>query len=301
MELGNIKLNTNDKKLIKFLARFRLMLAVDAVYFYKTSYYQKRLQELKNANYITRFHKSYIKLSRTCLRYLAENNIEYYSQCKNKASIDRFILVSKIGLELEKAKILYKLSWEMKGDSYTEWSRRFIAEIELKKEKYLVYYAKDNYKYIRAMQFDIGKDLMYSNVITFTDNIDIISEKTPFIFSNKVSVLIINKNKIHTLSKFNNIDVKKTIEKIYSRVVEEPDLNIADGKTDDKNIILMPYLDTHKIVAINNLLSLGFFKDRIEIITFKENIKVIKKLISEQYSNIVSYRELREDDFYEKE
>ena len=41
MELGNIKLNANDKKLIKFLARFRLMLASDAIFFIKRAIIRK--------------------------------------------------------------------------------------------------------------------------------------------------------------------------------------------------------------------------------------------------------------------
>ena len=300
MELRDIKLNTNDKKLIEFLAKFRLMLAVDAIYFYKTSYYQKRLQELKRANYITRFHKSYIKLSASCLRYLDENNIEYYLPCKNKSSIDRYVLVSKIGLELDKVNIPYRLSWEMKDNSYTDWSRRFIGEIELRGEKYLIYYAKNNEKYIRALQYDINKDLEHSNIITFTDNLDIIKEKTPFVFSNKVSVLIINKNRINTLSIFNKIDVKKMIETLYEKKVQASDINIADCKIGDKNIIFMPYIDTHKIVSINNLYTLGFLEDKIEILTFKENVKIIKRLINDSFKDKCSYKEIEEKEFEEK-
>ena len=299
MELGNIKLNANDKKLIKFLARFRLMLASDAIFFYKTSYYQKRLQELKRANYITRFHKSYIKLSLACLRYLDENNIKYYFPCKNKTSIDRYVLVSKIGIELEKASIPYRLSWEMKDSTYTEWSRRFIAEIELRNEKYLIYYAKLDDKYIRSIHYDINKDIEYNNIIIFTEKVDIINSKMPFVFSNKLSVLIMNRNKIYTLSKYNNIDIKSIIGKIYNKEVLNNDISIADCKVDNKDIIFMPYLDTHRITSLNNLYSLGFIENKIEILSFRENLKVIKKLLNESIKDSCSFKELEESLFYE--
>ena len=300
MELKNIRLSANDEKLIKFLARFKLMLAVDAKKFYKTSYYQKRLQALKNANYITRFHKSYIKLSGACLRLLEKENIKYFPPCKNKESIDRYVIVSKIGIELVENQIPYKLSWEMKGDSYTDWSRRFIAEIELRGEKYLTYYAKNNEKYIRAMQFDINKDVTYSNILVISDNVDIIKKSSPFVFPNKVSVLIINKNRINTLYKFNKLNIKEEIEKIYGKKADDPDFNSAEYKIDSKNIVFMPYLDTHRILAINNLYTLGFFEENIEILTFKENIKVIKKLINESFVDKISYKEIEEKEFEEK-
>lgn len=295
MELKKLKLNTNDKKLIKFLARFKLMLASDAKNFYGTSYYQKRLQELKNANYIRRFHKSYIKLSFACLRELEKSGIKYFEQCKKKVAIDRYVFVSKIGIELEKNKIPYMLSWEMKGEEYTNWSRRFIGEIELKNEKYLMYYAKNDDKYIRALQFDINKDISYSNIIVFSDNVDIVKNTSPFIFPNKISVLIVNKNRIDVLSKYDEINIKEFVEKLYNTNSNNIDISIADCKIDNKNIIFMPFLDTHKIVAINNLYSLGFFEDNIEILTFKENIKVIKKLIKEEAKNKCSYREIEEN------
>ena len=52
MYLKEIKLNENDLKLLYYLARYKLMFANDAIFFYGSTYYQKRLQQLKNANYI---------------------------------------------------------------------------------------------------------------------------------------------------------------------------------------------------------------------------------------------------------
>ena len=300
MKLRDIKLNTNDEKLLKFLARFKLMLATDAIQFYGTSYFQKRLQELKNSNYIKRFHKLYIKLTFAGLRYLDSHNVKCYQPCKNKKSIDRLVIVSKIGLELEKAKIPYSLSWEMKGNVYTNWSRRFIAKIKLRGEKYLVYYAKNDNKYIRQLQFDINKDINYQNVIVFTDNINIISKTTPFIFSNKISNLIIGTNRINTLLEFNKMDIKKEIENLYKNNVEESDFSIADYKVTNKNIIFMPYIDTIRIEALNNYYSLGFIDDKVEIISFKENLKIIKNLIDKSLNDKCSYKELEENIMYEE-
>ena len=40
MNLKEIKLNQNDINLLQYLARFKLMCANDAIYFYGSSYYQ---------------------------------------------------------------------------------------------------------------------------------------------------------------------------------------------------------------------------------------------------------------------
>ena len=81
MKLKNIKLKENDFKLLQFLARFKLIIANDAKYFYGSTYYQKRLQQLKNANYITRYYREYIKLSSPAIRFLEEQNIKCESGC----------------------------------------------------------------------------------------------------------------------------------------------------------------------------------------------------------------------------
>ena len=101
------------------------------------------------------------------------------------------------------------------------------------------------------------------------------------------------------MSKYNNLDIKSIIGKIYNKEVLNNDISIADCKVDNKDIIFMPYLDTHRITSLNNLYSLGFIENKIDILSFRENLKVIKKLLNESIKDSCSFKELEESLFYE--
>lgn len=289
MYLKEIKLNQNDLKLLQFLARFKLMSANDAIYFYGSSYYQKRLQELKNANYISRYYRVYIKLTPACIRFLESININCQIPCRNKEYINRLVFISKLGLQFEKGRIQYKLSWEMKGKNYTDWSRRFIAELTLKNEKYLVYYAKNDLKYIRQLQFDINKDLSYQNVLVILEDMSSVSDKNPFVFSSKVSCILVHKADIENLINSYNGTIKEKIEKIYQCKIQDTDFALAHYKVEDGNILYMPYIDTHRIVGINTFYLMGMSNEKLEILTLSKNINTIKKLLSESVLNYIKF------------
>lgn len=282
MYLKEIKLNENDLKLLYYLARFKLMIANDAIYFYGSTYYQKRLQQLKNANYITRYYRVYIKLSSPAIRFLESQNIKCEAPCRNKKYIERLVLVSKIGIELEKANIPFRLSWEMKGKKFTDWSRRFLGEIELKKEKNIVYYAKMNNLYNRNLHFDINKDTDYQNIITIVEDINVIEEKTPFIFPNKVKSMIVPFNRIKELGIYNSICIKEEIEKYYDGIAENSDYNIADYKIGEKNIIYMLFIDTHRVMALNSFFSLAMTDSQFDILTLEDNLDKLTELLSKE-------------------
>lgn len=280
MYLKEIKLSQNDLKLLQFLARFKLMSANDAIYFYGSSYYQKRLQELKNANYISRYYRTYIKLTPASIRFLETINIKCQTPCRNREYIDRLVFISKLGIQFEKGRIPYKLSWELKGKNYTDWSRRFIAELTLKNEKYLVYYAKSDSKYIRQLQFDINKDLTYQNVLVILDDMRMVSSQNPFVFSNKISCVLVHKSNIADLMDSFNLSIKGELEKIYNCKVEETDFSLAHYNIQNKNILYMPFIDTHRIIGINTFYLMGMSDEKLEILTLNKNIDVIKRLMS---------------------
>lgn len=297
MNLKSIKLLENDMKLLQYLARFKLMLANDAKIFYGSSYYQKRLQELKNANYITRCYKSYIKLNPASIRFLEKQGIECQIPCRNREYIERLETISKIGISLFNTDLNFKISWELKGESYTDWSRRFIGEIELRNEKYLIYYAKQDAKYARQLQFDINKDLSYQNVLILADDLNVIDAKNQFIFPNKASCIFLLKKRIDTLKIFDKLNIEKTIKNIFKKETKTSDFNTADYKVEDKNIVFMPYIDTHGIAALNNFYSLGMTDSKIEILSYKENFTTIIRLLSDNVKEKCTYREIKEETY----
>lgn len=297
MNLKSIKLLENDMKLLQYLARFKLMLANDAKIFYGSSYYQKRLQELKNANYITRCYKSYIKLNPASIRFLENQGIKCQIPCRNREYVERLEFISKLGIGLLNTDLNFKISWELKGGNYTDWSRRFIGEIELKNEKYLIYYAKQDGQYLRKLHFDINKDLSYQNVLILADDLNVIDIKNQFIFPNKASCIFLLKKRIDTLKRFDKLNIEKTIENIFQKEIKTSDFNTADYKVEDRNIVFMPYIDTHRIVALNNFYSLGMTDSKIEIISYKENFTTIIRLLSDKVKEKCTYREIKEETY----
>jgi len=155
----------------------------------------------------------------------------------------------------------------MKGNNYTDWNRRFIGEIKLRDDKYLIYYAKSDSKYIRQLHFDINKDLEYQNVLVVVDNLNVIDKQNQFVFPNKVSCILIHRDRINTLGVFNKTCIKDEIERIYGKPAKNSDINLAEYKINDTNIVYMPYIDTHKIVAINNFYSLGMTDSKLKFKT----------------------------------
>ena len=296
MYLKKFKLNKNDMRLLKFLAKYKIINSRDVFTFYNSSYYQKRLQELKNCNYIRRYCRTYIKLTSAGIRYLNSLGIECATPCRNKSYIERLYFISKLGLFFEKYNINYKLSWEMKKNNYTEWSRRFIGEITLRNEKYLLYYAKSDNKYIRQLQFDINKDLNYQNVLVLTDTLNIIDTKNNFIFPCKTVCLIVSKDNLKFLKEFDKQNIKNDIERILNSKITEGDFSLSDYKLNDVNIIYMPFLDTHKIQAINSFYNLEFTDSNINIITFSDNIDKIKKMLMDKARKKCFFTEILQGD-----
>lgn len=281
MYLKNIKLNKNDFELLRSLARLKLLSANDAKLFYGSSYYQKRLQELKNANYISRFHRTYIKLTSPARKYLESVNIKCAIPCKNKKYMERVAIISEIGLRLMRANINFNLSWELKGANYTNWSRRYVGNMKYRGEDYLFYIAKDNEKYIRSLHFDINKDLDYQNVLVFVDDLNVITQKNQFIFPNKTSCLIINRKSVEKLEKYNKLDVIETLKNKHGKCVTESNISVADACINNIETVYMPFIDTHKIAAINNLYSLGMLDRKIVVMTLKENMETLERLFKE--------------------
>lgn len=292
MYLKEIKLNENDLKLLYYLARYKLMFANDAIFFYGSTYYQKRLQQLKNANYISRYYRVYIKLTLPAIRFLESQNIKCEAPCRNKAYINRLVLLSKLGLKLEKAKLQIKLSWEIKGKNFTDWSRRFLGEIELRNEKYIVYNAKMDLAYNRTLNFDINKDMEYKNVLIIAEDLKVIDEKNRFLFPNKVVSLIVPENKIQELGKYNTLSIKNEIEKYYNLAPEESDYNIADYKIGDTNIIYMPFIDTHRVMALNSFFSLAMTDSQFDILTLEDNLDKLTELLSKETLENVNIKKI---------
>ena len=109
-----------------------------------------------------------------------------------------------------------------------------------------------------------------------------------------MSCVLIHKKRINSIGKFNNLDIKKIIENELGRIVTFSSINIADYKYMNTNIIYMPYIDTHRIAAINNFYVLGLTEEPVEIWTYEENFEKIKSLLNKESKYLCSFRKIEE-------
>ena len=129
------------------------------------------------------------------------------------------------------------------------------------------------------------------------DDLNVIDIKNQFIFPNKASCIFLLKKRIDTLNTFDKLNIEKTIENIFQKETKTSDFNTADYKVEDRNIVFMPYIDTHRIAALNNFYSLGMTDSKIEILSYKENFTTIIRLLSDNAKEKCTYREIKEETY----
>lgn len=112
-----------------------------------------------------------------------------------------------------------------------------------------------------------------------------------------MSCIFLLKKRINILEKFDKLNIEKTIGDFFQKETTTSDFNTADYKVEDKNIVFMPYIDTHRIAALNNFYSLGMTDSKIEILSYKENFTTIIRLLSDNVKEKCTYREIKEDTY----
>ncbi len=137
-----IRLSLRDIELICFLGRYKQIEAVDCKKVYKSKdYYIKRLKILEKAKYIKREKRYYIKLDIEGRKLLNDFGYDNYNLCRNKNYQDRIKDISKIAMLSFEDDIKFTPSWELKESKvYTNFERKYIGELEIETNKYIVYY-----------------------------------------------------------------------------------------------------------------------------------------------------------------
>lgn len=288
-------LSLEDKILIEFLSKYRIMSMKDAKFIYKTDwYYRKRISKLVEREYIKKYKYYYIMLDK---RGRKECNLIGKEYIKNKSNIsymDRLIVISNIAMITIDSDINFIPSWKIKNkEVYTETARKFLGEINIRKNTYIVYYIDSNKSitYFKQIIFDINKTINYDNLIIFVDDYKIISQmKNYFIFDKKHSYIVKNTNENkEILKKYNDIDFYDLIKKIYNKPILISDWEYADYIAELNHfIIVMPFIDTTKISQIN-----WFYKEntstkrKIDFITLKENKDVLREILTDKCNVII--------------
>lgn len=271
-------LKLEDKILIEFLSKYRIMSIKDVKSIYKTEwYYRKRINKLVEKEYIKKYKYYYILLGKKGRKVCNLIGKDYIKNTSNKSYMNRLKAISNIATITIDSDIEFIPSWKLKNkEIYTETARKFLGELCRKQKTYVVYYIASNKSliYLKQIIFDINKTINYDNLIVFVDDYKIIIQmKSYFIFDKKHSYIIKNTNENkEILKKYNDIDFYDLIKKIYNKPILISDWEYADYIAELNHfIIIMPFIDTTRISQIN-----WFYKEntstkkRIDVITLKE-------------------------------
>lgn len=288
-------LNLEDKIVIEFLSKYRIMSIKDVKSIYKTEwYYRKRINKLVEKEYIKKYKYYYIMLGKKGRKACNLIGKEYIKNISNKAYMDRLKALSNIATITINSDIEFIPSWKIKNkEIYTETARKFLGELTRKQKTYVVYYITSNKSvtYFKQIIFDINKTINYNNLIIFVDDYKVISQmQSYFIFDKKHSLIIKNtKENKEILKKYNDIDFYDLIKTIYNKAILISDWEYADYIADLNHfIIVMPFIDTTKISQIN-----WFYKENtstkktIDIITLKENEEVLRDILTDKCNVII--------------
>ena len=284
--MQDIKLSQYDKKVLFFLSKYKMLKVEDARLIYKTKrYYRQRINRLIQNEYVKRY-KSYIMIDKNGRKALGEVGSLYIKNIKNESYMERLKYIASIATITIDSDVKFISSWDIKEkDQYTETARRYIGKIILDNKEYLTYYLapKKAHVYIKQMLFDINKVPDDSEIIIFVENFNNLNKKySNLSFGKKNTFVILNSDENKNILKnYKKINVHELLENIYDREVMISDWNKADFLLDKNNyIIFMPFLNTEKIDNINWYYRQNNDSQRkVDIITFKENEEVIKRIL----------------------
>lgn len=300
MKIVNTYLSESDKKLLEFLAKYKIIKTMDAIKFYKNCYGRKRLDKLKQNNYIYKYKWYYIKLTQASKRLLEKEGIECSVPIRDAKSLNRTALISDLGMFFYNSIIDFNPSWMLKGTTYTDYSKKYLGEIIFKNKKHLTYFIKKENKNLKIIYADIRNDFSYNYALIITDDLKVIGKKYDFLFNNKISCLFILNNKLDLLFRYNNFDKERYLNKIYNSKLEESTYSGYDYQIGNKCIVFMPILDTYLINNINI-----FYMDcdeekiddfRFEIVTHIKNVDITKGLLSEKMKDKCTFKIIDELD-----
>ena len=288
-------LKMEDKILIEYLSKYRIMSIMDARFIYKTDwYFRKRINKLVEKKYLKKYKYYYIVLDREGRKQCNLTGKDYIKNSSNTAYMNRLIALSNIATISIDSDINFTPSWEMKDrEIYTEIARKYLGELRRNQKKYVVYYIASNKSitYLKQLIYDINKTINYDNLIIFVDDYKIISQmKNYFVFDKKHSYIIKNTNENkEILKKYNDIDFYDLIKRIYNKPILISDWEYADYIAELNHfIIVMPFIDTTRISQIN-----WFYKEntstkkKIDFITLKENEEVLKEILTDKCNVII--------------
>jgi len=275
------ELKNSDIKVLDFVARYKIMRASDTIILYKSERYRmKRIRELVSKRYLKRIGRLYLRLDYYGIKAVKTFGNAFKNNNRDLDYIERLKAISRIAATSLESITEFIPSWELKDkNEFTIFGRKKIGDIIFSNIRRAAYYINKNKGtvYIKQVINDITKDEKLSNIVVFTDNFNIIQKQYSFFKFNKKSLLIINNTKVNRriLRNYHNISYHEITEEIYKVHVFLSDIMFTDFMIDSNHYIsFMPFIDISQLFIIKDSNS----RDKIDILTLKENEETIKKL-----------------------
>lgn len=282
------KLSEEDERIIKFLAKYKIMLVEDTKLIYNSEWYhRKKIKRLIDEGYIKKYKFYYIELDRKGRNFIGLTGKEYIKNKSNEAYMERVKQISKLGTMTIDSQIEFIPSWKMKDKKiYTDAARKYLGELDIGTDKYLVYFIsnKKEKRYIHQIFYDINKVLNYERIVIFVDDLKILQEEYQyFTFRKEHTYIILNsKENLELIKQFENIDFYELVKNIYNnqKQILFSDWHLADYYLGDNlYIVNMLFLDIERIYKL-----IWFYqentdtKKQVNILTLKENEEILKRL-----------------------
>ena len=221
-----------------------------------------------------------------------------YNLCRNKNYQDRIKDITKIAMLSFEDDIKFTPSWELKESKvYTNFGRKYIGDLEIERNKYIVYYIanRNNSLYVKQTLTDVDKMLFNDKVIVFLEDFNRINKRNMYFMISHKSIQIINptEENLELIQILKDIDIYDIVKEIYKgKEILLSNWNNADYMIEDeKYIVSMPFINTEKLYRLKIFFNSNERKDRkIDIITLKENKEKINEIL-EHKVNIVELDE----------
>ena len=281
------QLTLEDEKVIKYLAKYKIMLVEDTKLIYNSKWYhRKKVKRLIEEGFIKKYKFYYIELDRKGRKLVGKVGVDYIKNKNNVSYMERLKELSHLATISIDSNIKINPSWELKDrEIFTDTARKYLAEMQINQYKVLIYYisSKKEKRYIHQLFYDINKVFNYESIIIFIDDFKNIINEKDYMYFNKEHTYIIKNTEINRnmIKHFSTIDFYEILQNCYKENILISDWKLANYYLKNNHYILnMPFIDMSKINELNWYLEENIeSKKYIDIVTLEENKEFLLKTL----------------------
>lgn len=293
----------NEIELIKFINTYQYLSTKDLQYFFKTTYYPKRIAKLIQNNILRRYKKNLV-LAEDGYNFIKMVGLETTKLRYQAKYATRLKFMSHLAAVLRRSNAIFTPSYQIKDKTvFTESSRKYIGVLKIFGTNYLTYHISSTHddKYISAVMYDIQKELKYKNIIILINDISRIDFlKFSFGF-NSVIICEDTDEALEKLKYLQQINWTKAIKTEFKENIFLSDLNFCDY-TNNKDLYIscFYFVDTEKINKIDTFINNNIHKN-VNIICPNSVVQYLKNKLPNCKFHVINIANFIEKEiiFYE--